>query len=213
MKCFMAKFCVVLLMFNSVAFAGGLQHGIIGKAKQIGIGALATIMLTCGTIACSKDKVGSETPKAEVAALSYDQSTTIGELQADIEQLEGAQIGVIRSVDYSQGAVTIETADGVVSTHLAKGEMLVNNGETDLEVILSEEAFDEGLIAEGSLIAIIPAIVVTGVGLSLTGMGAFMGWMAHDDSTSILGTITTIGVISLVSLTAGFGTYHALVML
>ena len=212
MRCFIAKLCVVLLVFNSVAFAGGVQRGIIGKAKKIGIGALAIGMLACGTIACSKDKVGSETPKQEVATLSYDQSTTVNELITDIEQLEGAQIGVVKSVDYNQGAITIETADGVVSMHLAKGEVLVNNGETDLEIILSEEAFDEGLIAEGSWVAIIPGIAVAGAGLALAGWGTLTAFVFDDDEL-LWEVIATAGIVSAIGLTSGLGVYHALVML
>ena len=218
MRCFVAKLCVVLLMFNSVAFAGGLQRGIMGKAKQIGIGALATIMLTCGTIACSKDKVISETPKREVAALSYDQSTTVNELITDIEQLQGAQIGVVKSIDYNQDAITIETADGVVSMHLAKGEVLVNNGEADLEVILSQEAFDEGLIAEGSWIAIIPGVAFGAAWPVLLGIGFYRHYIRDKNpfrwSNQVARDAVYIsGATSLISGLLGISVYQILVWL
>ena len=122
----------------SPAYGVGLRHGVLDRLKQTGVSMLAGVVLACSTIACSTHRVVSESPKAEVATLHFDENTTVNELITAINKIDGAQI--------NEGEITIEI-DGV-----------------PLEVILSEETFNEGLVAKGSLSAAIPALLFASVG-------------------------------------------------
>ena len=82
--------------------------------------------------------------------------------------------------------------------------MLINNGESPLKVTLHEEAVNAGLIAEGSLIAIVPAVLLAGGLLVLAGMSILAG----EDSWA-----TTAATGLFISATMGLGTYHLLVLL
>ena len=188
-----------------------------GKAKQFSAGLVVAGMLTCGTLACTKDEVANTLPKAEsrVATLDYDRNATLDEMITSLEQVEGAQIGIIKGFD-QQGILTIETDDGIVSLQLAEGEVLVNNSETPLKVTLTEELVNEGWIAEGSLIAVIPAIIFGGVMFIVAGTVTAFILNEFNVTDDLIGAEMTLwlgaaSAGSLFGVLTGLGTYSALV--
>ena len=189
---------------------------LVGKAKQFGAGMAVAGMLTCGTLACTKAEVTNavQQEQSRVATLGYDRSASLDEVIAGLEQVEGAQVGIIKSVD-QQGTLTIETDDGTVYLQLSEGEVLVNNGESPLKVMLSEEVIDAGWIAEGSLAAIIPAAAVAGGLLIFAGVLAVMVLYdnSYGDDNSWLKAATVAGIGAYVAPAMGFGTYHLIVLL
>ena len=224
MKNCLALLCSASLLFNGVAVAGGglgrglvaEKHGLsklVGKLAR-GAGTVAvTAMLACGGTGCTKDEVAA-TVQAErrVATLDYDRSASIDGIIAAIEQTDGAQIGIVKSVD-QHGTLVVETDAGSVYVQLAEGEVLINNGATPLKVTLTEEVIDEGWIAEGSLIAIIPAVAVAGTLLFFTGWAAFMAIFDPFEEGKPGTAIAIAGVGALLTAATGLGTYHLILML
>ena len=94
--------------------------------------------------------------------------------------------------------------------------MLVNNGESPLKVTLTEEVVDEGWIAEGSLIAIIPAIIFGGVIFIVAGTVTAIILNEFNVTDHLIGAEVTlwVGAASaglLSGALTGIGTYSALV--
>jgi len=236
MRNFLAVLCVSLLMFNSVAVAGGMSRGLglskkpiemlrglggsklaelSGRAKQLGAGILLAGLVTCNMTACNTDEVAQtlEQEKSRVATLAYEHSAR-DDLIADLEQVEGAQVGIVTRTE--EGQLIVESDNGTIYLQLSEGEVLINNGESPLKVTLYEEGVDAGLIAEGSLIAIVPAVLLAWVLLGVTGTTIFSeerlekvfngdGWMAW---------MASVGAGWLLfNATMGLGTYHLLVLL
>ncbi len=225
MRNFLAALCVASLLFSSVAMAGGLSRRLasegsrlgqlIVKAKQVGASLAVAAMLTCGTTGCNtKDEAAHAVADRRVATLNYEHDASIDEAIAQLEQTEGAQIGIVTGVD-SQGMVTLETDGGTVSLQLLGGEALINGGKSPLKVALFEEVVDEGIISEGSRLAIIPGYLVAGGLLVFSGVVtlASMFNFGGGEDISKLETVTTVGIGLLASATMGVGTYHLLVML
>ena len=225
MKHFLAVLCSASLLFNGVAVAGGgigrglvaEKHGLsklVSKLTQAAGTLAVTAMLACGMSGCSQDEVADAVRTAErrVATLDYDRSASIDGIIAAIEQTDGAQIGIVKSVD-QHGTLVVETDAGSVYVQLAEGEVLINNGATPLKVTLTEEVIDEGWIAEGSLIAIIPAVAVAGTLLVLTGFTAFSAMFDPFDGGEPGAAALVTGIGSLLTATAGLGTYHLILML
>ena len=190
---------------------------LVGKAKQFSAGLVVAGMLTCGMMACTKDEVANTLPKAEsrVATLDYDRSATLDEIITSLEQVEGAQIGIIKSID-QHGTLTIETDDGTVYLKLSEGDVLINNSETPLKVTLTEELVNEGWIAEGSLIAVIPAIIFGGVMFIVAGTVTAFILNEFNVTDDLIGAEMTLWVGaasagSLFGVLTGLGTYSALV--
>ena len=213
----------MLLLFNGVA-AGGLPRGLIaksqgasklaeffGKTKQFGAGVVVAWALTCGMMACTKDEVTNTLQKEQsrVATLDYDRSATLDEITTALEQMEGSQLGIIKNVD-QQGELTIESDDGIVYLQLLEGEVLVNNGESPLKVTLTEEVIDEGLVAEGSLVAVVPAAALSGALLLFTGLFVTDLWV-YGESLRRVASYTVI--LSGVSAGIGLGIYYLIVLL
>ena len=196
MRNFLAVLCVSLLLFNSVAVAGGLSRGLgwskkpiemlrglgggklaelSGRAKQLGAGLLLAGLVTCNMTACNSDEVTHtlEQEKSRVATLDYQHSASLDEIIAALEQVEGARVGSITHSEQGrlneQGLLTVETDNGAVYLQLSEGEVLIN------KVTLYEEAVDAGwiAIAEGSLIASVPAVLLAGGLLVLAGTTIF----------------------------------------
>ena len=190
---------------------------LVGKAKQFGVGLVAAGVLTCGMLACTKDEVTNavQQEQSRVATLDYDRSASLGEIIASLEQVEGAQVGIIKSVD-QQGTLIIETEAGTVYLQLSEGEVLVNNGESPLKVTLTEAVVDEGWIAEGSLIAVIPAIIFGGVMFIVAGTVTAFIFNEFNVTDDLIGAEMTLWVGaasagSLFGVLTGLGTYSALV--
>lgn len=235
MKNFLAVLCVSLLLSNSIALAGGMPRGLGwskkpiemlrglgggklaelgGRAKQLGAGLLLAGLVTCNMTACTSDEIASAVPKAEsrVATLAYERSASLDEIIADLEQVEGAQVGIVTQAE--RDLLTIESDNGTVYLQLSEGEVLINNSESPLKVTLSEEAVDAGWIAEGSLIAIVPALLVGGGLLVVTGMSIVSSLLWQDRfGTSWRGVAAVAGGGVLVSATMGAGAYYLLVLL
>lgn len=222
MRNFLAALCIASLLFNSVALAGGLSRGLVaktggagklaefvGKAKQVGTGLLLAGLFTCVMLACAKDEAADALPKAEnrVATLNYEPGASLDEIIANLEQIEGAQVGIVKSSE--QGMLTIETDKGTVYLQLSEGEVLVNNGESPLKVTLSEEVVDEGWIAAGSLIAVIPAALIAGGVLFLTGWASYEALVFQDSWRE---AVITTGIGLFVTAAMGLGTYHLLIL-
>ena len=239
MKGLIAVLCIAALLGNGVAFAGGntlrmLQRGLaapsqeagkkagklgkwLGKAKQFGAGIVLAGVLTCGTLACTKDEVANslQEQQSRVATLDYEQNATLKEILAGLELAEDAQIGIVKND--KQDLLMISNNNGTVYLQLSEGEMLVNNASTPLKVILSEEVVDEGWIAEGSWFAITPAGLVALGGLTLTGMAIF-GALVDPifDAGAVVSGLEVIGIGALGSLltsATSYGTYHLLLLL
>ncbi len=220
MRNFLAALCVASLLFSSVAVAGGLSSRLapessrlaklISKTKQWGASLAIAGVLTCGTIACNN---GDEAARAlaeaneRVTTLEYGRSARFDAIITHLEQAEGAQIGIVAGID-SQGVVKLEADGGTIYMQLLEGEVLINGSELPLKVTLSEEVVDEGVIAEGSRLAIIPAFLVAGGLLILSGVYAVDSLRG---SKSEAFTVASIG--TFVAATTGTGTYHLLVML
>ena len=233
MRNFLAVLCVSLLMFNSVAVAGGLSRGLgwskkpiemlrglgggklaelSGRAKQLGAGLLLAGLVTCNMTACTADEVANTLPQAQsrVATLAYEHSASLGEIIADLEQVEGAQVGIVTA---EQGLLTVESENGTIYLQLSEGEVLVNNSELPVKVTLYEEAVDEGWIAEGSLIAIVPAVLLASGMLILTGMSVLAGESFFSDDDGWVSGATTGAIGTFISASMGLGTYHLIVLL
>lgn len=230
MRNFVAVLLISSLLCNSAAVAAGARAGfgwvkkpremlrgfggdklaeLSGKVKQLGAGLLLAGFVTCNMMACTADEAARSLSQAEsrVATIAaHDRSVSLDEIIASLEQIEGAQIGVIKHAE--QDLLTIETDDGTVYLQLSEGGVLINNSESALKVTLSEEAVDAGLIAEGSRIAIVPAIALAGGLLILTGWATLA---AYGDPPWEIATAAGIGLFS--SATMGLGTYHLLVLL
>ena len=125
-------------MFNSVAIAGGLSRGLgwskkplemlrglggnklaelSGRAKQLGAGLLLAGLVTCNMTACNTDEVAQtlEQEKKRVATLAYEHSAR-ADLIADLEQVEGAQVGIVTRTE--EGPLIIESDNGTVYLQL-----------------------------------------------------------------------------------------------
>ena len=229
MKGFLALLCSAALLFNGIAVAGGgLGRGLVAEKHGVGklvskltqgAGTLAVAaLLACGISGCSSDEIADKVRMAEdqVTTLNYDHNTSIDEIMATIEQTEGAQIGVVRSVD-EQGTLVIETNDGDVTLQLDKGEVLVNNGEAPVKVTLIEEVIDQGWIKEGSWIAIIPAVAVAGGLLFMAGSTLLLAgdtllqeYFHNHEMAELLGGAA---IFTYAAASMGTGTYHLIVML
>ena len=222
MKSFLALLCSAALLFNGVAVAGGgLGRSLVAEKRGVGklvskltqgAGTLAVAaLLTCGIAGCSQDEIAGkvEAAKSQVTAFDYNQSTSIDEVIATIEQTEGAQIGVVKHVD-QDGTLVLETDGGDVTLQLEKGWALVNNGEAPVKVTLIEEATDQGLIAKGSWIAIVPAVAVAGGLLFMAGytLLAISYHIEEDRKWLWLAALYTSAAAA-----GGLGTYRILVML
>ena len=183
---------------------------LVGKAKQFGAGVVVAGMLTCGMLACTKDEVANavQQEQSRVATLDYDRSASLGEIIAGLEELEDVQVGIIKSVD-QQGTLTIETEAGTVYLQLSEGDVLINNGESPLKVMLTEAVVDEGWVAEGSLIAIIPAAMIAG-GLFILTVGAAVAALIEEGEWELA---AAAGLGMFVTTTASLGTYHLIVWL
>ncbi len=189
-----------------------------GKAKQFSAGLVVAGMLTCGMMACTKDEVANtlqKTAESRVATLNYDRNATLDEMITSLEQVEGAQIGIIKSID-QHGTLTMETDGGTVYLQLSEGDVLINNSETPLKVTLTEELVNEGWIAEGSLIAVIPAIIFGGVMFIVAGTVTAFILNEFNVTDDLIGAEMTLWVGaasagSLFGVLTGLGTYSALV--
>ena len=136
---------------------------------------LAAATIVCSASSCSVENMQNDAQLSadEIAVLTgHDRSTSLDEIIAAIEQTKGAKVGIIRNVDEFEtgqvGELTTflfaEAIDDTVLLKLFPEDVLVN---IDTPPLAARFQKDEGLIAEGSPIAIGffwgTAIVFTGL--------------------------------------------------
>jgi len=102
----------------------------------------------------------------------------LNEIVAELKQIEGARIGVIKRVDHDE--LSMEIYDGAVYLQLSRGEFLVNNSDLPVKIILSEEIGDERSWSWGD------AVLVVVIG------GAFVGLVVVPAVLSVVEVV--IGV-------------------
>ena len=89
-------------------FISSLRSNLSRKAISV-IGA-ATIF--CTAYSCANNTVTTDIQSKGVVRVDYDREASLNEMVAAIEQVEGAQIGIVHSVDQESKIVKIVTDDG-----------------------------------------------------------------------------------------------------
>lgn len=152
------------------------------------------------------------TTKRHATTISYEDAKNISveELIASLEQVGDTEFSLVR-LNYHGMPTAGHFRGSTIFLQLLEGEILINNGDLPLKVILpAEEAVDEGWIADGSWIAIIPsAAIVAGMFyVTLLATSAI-----KSDGMDNYEVLTTLIVGLFGSGAAGIGSYHLITLL
>lgn len=179
--------------------------------RQI-LAGVAAVAIACTVSSCARNTVEQDVINNKtVVNVSHDYEASLNEVVENVAQIEGAQIGIVQKVDQASGVVEIATEDDTTYLQLPANSVLINNSEQSLRVSQEE---DEGWIAPGSMLALIPAWAVA----ALMGVHAVRHFYYYWSEYSPLWFHFWLSSSEPVRLifatpTAAVGTYYLLVML